>query len=297
MSTGFHLMTRGGDAANAVLARHGLEVRVLCVDTGSGLHFRADTDDPASVDHQRRSYRAVGARLGCIDRLHGSPRLVVPGVVTEPDKLSDDQLVLPARGIGYPAAENPNPACLGTVIEGPRLAGVAMPFDREPAAYFMYADTTRKSPFVVTAVLLGVWHRLPHGLVGRLLKLIREAVKNGGRKFSFNKLWAWVSPSGRDDGITIREEDLALLRSAGPTYDHFLYEGVGTTEEEPHGLNLTGLFHQQMVEGGIPRSHITGLQGVTFSDPAMAHKTPWGRLVRRGSDFIIIAGAVLNTAT
>lgn len=287
-------MTRSDDAANALLARKGMEVRVLCVSTDSGLSFRAcDADDPAAIDWQRRSYRALGAELRCIQPLGGTPRLVVPGFVPDPEKLPDDQLVLPAKGVGYLHADNPNPACLGTVMEGPHLAGVAMPFDKEPAAYFMYVDTSRRgAPYVVTAVLLGVWHRLPHGLVSRLVKLIRKTVTDAGRKFAFPKLWAWVSPGGRSDRITVSEEDYANLQGAGPVYGHYLYEGVGKSEAEPHGLNLTGLFHQLLVDEGILRGHIAGLPGVSvFSAPA-SKKPPWGRLQREGSDFIIIAGAV-----
>lgn len=306
-STGFYELPRVPDA-QAAFESLGLGVRVMCVSNESGLNFdpRATGKEAAA---RQRAYRALAVELNCVQPIGGQPRLIAPRPVAAPENLTDEQLVQPAVEIGYLDDDsNHNPACLGMTILGKNIVGVGccQAIDDMPGTWWAYVTKVRGRPFVLTGVLLCVWHQLPRDLVGRQVALIRQEVVRAGGKFSMDNLWVWVSPGGRnkglvsakDKGFSISADELTILDVAGEEFRQYASLGTGRSEDKPHGLDVVGLAIDQIQRAGVSNEHIGGLFEDTVTTRTAAGSHKWGSRQGMGPDFVssIIAGAVYDLA-
>jgi hypothetical protein len=133
---------------------------------------------------------------------------------------------------------------------------------------------------------------------------MRQEVAKAGGKFNIENLWVWVSPGGRNKGIThgtqrgfsISGEELAILTAAGPEFEQYAIPGAGASDEKPHGLDTVGLTIGEIMRVGVSSGHVAGLFEDTVTTRTPAGKLKWGSQQAMGPDFVssIVAGTVYD---
>lgn len=297
------------DAAQRYFATVGVEVRVVCGSSETGFDFGVNGTTAAQRGRQRRAYRALSQHLGCLHAMGGTPRVVAPLPVEDPDQLPDDQLVQRAVGLGYLAGENNNPACMGLTMFGTEVASVVTSnrFVDSPSTWWAYIVTRGGVPFVITGVLACDWRMAHRNLVQRQIDLISQQVNGAGFRFSFEHLYVWISPGGRNRGIradgsksglSISTAEAEQLFRANPQYEPFILPNAGVSAELPHGLDAIDLTRHQLFLAGVPDDNVSGLYEDTITTPSSTGTGYRWASEQRDADnhrvVNVLAGAVHN---